>query len=60
MTKGWDERDYRLWSEIQALRSFGLVAGDPKNPMLAFKDVERCMKEQAQKRANDEGRKRNG
>lgn len=36
---GWDERDYKLWSEIQSLPSFGLVGGRSDNPMLARKDV---------------------
>jgi hypothetical protein len=36
---GWDERDYRLWSQIQSLPSYGLVGGRADNPMIALKDV---------------------
>jgi 2-C-methyl-D-erythritol 4-phosphate cytidylyltransferase len=47
---GWDERDYRLWSGLQSLPSYGIVAGDSMNPMLARKDVERLLEKAAEKR----------
>jgi len=49
---GWDERDYSLWSELQSLPSYGLVAGDSKNPMLARRDVERLLQQAAENRFN--------
>lgn len=56
---GWDERDYRLWSELRSLPSYGLVAGDSQNPMVARKDVEKLLEAAAEKRvadAHNEGR----
>lgn len=50
---GWDERDYKLWSEIQSLPSFGLVAGQADNPMLSRKDVVRILEQAAEKRFSD-------
>jgi hypothetical protein len=47
---GWDERDYRLWSSIQSLPSYGLVAGQTDNPMLSRKDVIRLLEEAAESR----------
>jgi len=47
---GWDERDYRLWSDIHVLPSFGLVAGDINNPMLARKDVLKLLEKAAKER----------
>ena len=51
-TNDWDERDYKLWSEIQSLPSYGLVAGQADNPMLARKDVVRLLEEAAEKRVS--------
>lgn len=48
---GWDERDYKLWSELQSLPNYGLVAGQCRNPMVALKDVERLLENAARKRA---------
>lgn len=53
-TNGWDERDYKLWSQIQSLPSYGLVAGSSDNPMLARKDIVRLLEEAAEKRFADE------
>ena len=53
-TNGWDERDYKLWSEIQSLPSYGLVVGRADNPMLARKDVVRLLEQAAEKRFNEE------
>lgn len=47
----WDERDYKLWSKIQALRNYGLVAGDKHNPLIFLDDVVTCMKSEAELRA---------
>jgi hypothetical protein len=47
---GWDERDYKLWSEIQSLPSFGIISDSVRNWMISFKDVERCMETAAKKR----------
>jgi hypothetical protein len=44
---GWDERDYKLWSAIQSLSSYGLVAGQSDNPMLARKDVVKLLERAA-------------
>lgn len=34
---GWDRRDYELWSAIQQLSSYGLIAGDER--MISRKQV---------------------
>ena len=34
---GWDERDYQLWSDIQSLPSYGLIA--PNDRMISFNKV---------------------
>jgi len=47
---GWDERDYKLWSAIRTLPSYGLVAGQADNPLLSRKDLVRLLEEAAQKR----------
>lgn len=51
---GWDERDYKLWSELMSLPSYGIVANNSDNPMLARKDVIRLLERAAEKRF-DEG-----
>ena len=48
---GWDERDYKLWSEIQSLPSYGIIAGCPDNPMLSRKDVFKLLEKAAEERA---------
>lgn len=50
MKAGWDERDYILWSELQCLPSYGLVAGRCGDPMVSRKDVERTMEKLAANR----------
>lgn len=50
---GWDERDYKLWSELQSLPHYGLVAGRANNPMLSRKDVVRLLEDAAKKRFAD-------
>ena len=56
--KGWDERDYKLWSELQNLPSFGLVAGNPINPLIARDAVVQLMKKLAAAREKElEGRR---
>jgi hypothetical protein len=49
---GWDERDYKLWSEIRSLPSYGLVAGNSDNPMLARKEVLMLLELAAEERFN--------
>lgn len=53
MTKvnGWDERDYKLWSEIQQLPSYGLLPGK-NNRMISFAEVVKLMESQAESRAS--------
>lgn len=48
---GWDERDYKLWSELQSLPNYGLIV--PRNPMVALSDVIKAMEEAAEKRFHD-------
>jgi hypothetical protein len=50
MKNGWDRRDSELWTEIHQLPSYGLVAGDKDNPMLARKEVIALIEAQAEKR----------
>jgi hypothetical protein len=47
--EGWDERDYRLWSELQQLPSWGLIA--PNDHCISLKQVVALMEEQAKERA---------
>jgi hypothetical protein len=54
---GWDERDYKLWSKIQSLPSYGLVGGQAGNPMLARKDVVRLLEAEAKRRFANECKK---
>ena len=51
---GWDERDYELWSKIQSLPSYGLVAGRADNPMISRKEAVRLLEQAAEKRFFDE------
>lgn len=46
----WDERDYRLWSEIQCLPSYGLIPGPGNDRMVSLNAVVDEMKNQAEKR----------
>jgi hypothetical protein len=50
---GWDERDYKLWSELMNLPSYGLVANNADNPMLARKDVIQLLEKAAEKRFDE-------
>lgn len=52
MKPGWDERDYRLWSEIQQLPSYGLHC--PNDHMISLNDVVRVMEEQASLRLSQQ------
>jgi hypothetical protein len=55
-TKGWDERDYKLWSDIQALPSYGLIApadeafGHRNDRMISLKQVVELLEKHAQRR----------
>ena len=44
----WDERDYKLWSDIQQLPSFGRLANDDR--MISLKDVGDVLEAHATKR----------
>lgn len=48
IVKGWDERDYGLWSELQQLPYYGLIA--PDDCMISRKQVVALMEQQALKR----------
>ena len=48
---GWDERDYRLWSEIQQLPSYGLIA--PNDHAISLAEVVKVMEKQAERRGAD-------
>jgi hypothetical protein len=47
--KGWDKRDYDLWSLIQQLPSYGVIAPDDR--MISRKQVKHMMHVAADKRA---------
>lgn len=51
--KGWDERDYMLWSEILKLPSYGLVGGRSDNPLISRQDLIAIMHKQANDRHNE-------
>jgi hypothetical protein len=57
---GWDERDYHLLGQLSNLNSYGLIAGDSRNPMVALKDVIRLLEENAEKRFEAEWKDRFG
>jgi hypothetical protein len=57
MTNGWDERDYKFWSQLQSLPSYGLVTGKG-NKLIALSEVEKLLKEAAEKRWSEERRER--
>jgi len=42
---GWDERDYKLWSDLQALPSYGLIM--PSDHMISFREVVALMEKHA-------------
>lgn len=47
---GWDARDYKLWSALRQLPSYGLIAKDRDNPMLSRKQVEALLEKHAEDR----------
>jgi hypothetical protein len=54
-TNGWDERDYELWSALQCLPSYGLIAGgDGSDRMVSRKAVEKLLRIAAEKRFEEE------
>lgn len=55
--RGWDERDYKLWSQIQCLQSYGLAAG---HKMIREDDVVAVMENQAKQRAIAEELRKEG
>ena len=52
-TRGWDERDYKLWSDIRGLPSYGLI-GSGGDRMISFRAVEALMEAHAERRADAE------
>lgn len=56
--RGWDERDYMLWSELMQLPSYGLIANDRENPMLSRKEVIKLLEQAAEKRFDEDDRRR--
>lgn len=57
---GWDERDYRLWSDIQGLRSYGLIAGYKPDHMISCNEVISLLERAAEKRFEAEWKSRYG
>ena len=47
---GWDERDYKLWSDLQSLPSYGLIGDDSDNPLLSRKQVVALLEKHANAR----------
>ena len=52
---GWDERDYQLWSDIQSLPSYGLIA--PNDRMISFNKVVKLLELHAEKRFEKDWKK---
>jgi hypothetical protein len=48
-TNGWDERDYKLWSALHQLPSYGLASG-AYNKLIILNDVIRLLDKSAQER----------
>lgn len=51
---GWDERDYQLWGQLQELPSYGLVACNTRNKMVALQDVVALLGRNAEARFEQE------
>lgn len=51
-TNGWDERDYRLWSDIRTLPSYGRIA--PDDTMISMKQVCALLEQHAEARFDKE------
>jgi hypothetical protein len=51
-TNGWDERDYKLWSDVKTLPSYGLIAFEDK--MISMKQVLALLEKHADARFNKE------
>ena len=58
MVNGWDERDYKLWSDIRQLPSYGLIAGNADDPMLSRIQVLKLLETHAEERFDVEWNKR--
>jgi hypothetical protein len=48
---GWDKRDYELWSLLQQLPSYGLIAPDDRS--ISLRQVIHMMEVAAEKRFNE-------
>lgn len=53
---GWDERDYRLWSMLQYLPSYGIIAGT-SGRLVSLRDVVAAIEKAAEERFKEEWRK---
>lgn len=53
--QGWDERDYRLWSELQQLPSYGLN-GKGSDCLISRQEVVELMASLAEKRFSQKGK----
>jgi hypothetical protein len=51
-TDGWDTRDYELWSAVNQLPSYGLIA--PDDVMVSRKQVIELIKKAAEERFEQE------
>jgi hypothetical protein len=48
-TAGWDERDYKLWSQVRQLPSFGILSGED-NRMVSSQAVLQLLEQAAEER----------
>lgn len=47
-TNGWDERDYKLWSDLGQLPSYGRI--DKTDHLVSLNQVEELLRKHAEKR----------
>jgi hypothetical protein len=52
--EGWDDRDYRIWSDLHVLQSYGPIVGDVDNPTISRRDVIRLLERAAKRRFANE------
>lgn len=53
--QGWDGRDYKLWSALQCLPSYGMVAGKD-NKLVALNEIIKVIERQAVERQAGKGK----
>jgi hypothetical protein len=51
-TNGWDERDYKLWSALGTLQSYGRK--DRTDHLVSLAEVEQLLRKQAEERYEKE------